>query len=136
MLHNEARRIHIRLEARPSAACQMRLDKEFWSRWMLYPVMSMDLLYTLSQFSVTDWLLWGLTILSLIGTVMNVRKMQDCFYIWAFTNAIWSIHDYSVQEYQQASLFFIYFILALWGIYEWRARKYVLVKEGLNDRDK
>jgi hypothetical protein len=67
---------------------------------------------------------------------MNVKKMQDCFYIRAFTNAIWSIHDYSVKEYQQALLFFIYFILALWGIYEWRARKYVLVKEGINDRVK
>jgi|GEM_PF-2924728 len=39
------------------------------------------------------------------------------------TNTIWSIYDYSVQEYQQTSLFFIYFILALWGIYEWRTRK-------------
>jgi len=67
---------------------------------------------------------------------MNVRKMHYCFYIWSFTNAIWSIYDYSVQEYQQASLFFIYFILALWGIYEWRTRKYVLIKEGINDRNK
>ncbi len=33
-------------------------------------------------------------------------------------------------------MFFIYFILALWGIYEWRVRKYVLVKEGINDREK
>ncbi len=103
---------------------------------MLYPVMFMGLLNTLSQFSITDWLLWGLTILSLIGTVMNVRKMRCCFYIWAFTNAIWTVHNYSVKEFQQASLFFIYFILALWGIYEWRARKYVLVKEVTNDRKK
>jgi nicotinamide riboside transporter PnuC len=103
---------------------------------MLYPVMFMDLLYTLSHFSVIDWLLWGLTILSLIGTVMNVKKMQDCFYIWAFTNVLWSIYDYSIKEYQQSLLFFIYFILALWGIYEWRARKYVMVKEGINDRNK
>jgi len=103
---------------------------------MLYPVMFMNLLNTTSQFSITDWLLWGLTILSLIGTVMNVKKIHYCFYIWAFTNAIWSIYDYSVKEYQQALLFFIYFILALWGIYEWRARKYVLVKEGINDREK
>ena len=103
---------------------------------MLYSVMFMDLLNTHSQFSISDWLLWGLTILSLIGTVMNVRKMHSCFYIWAFTNAIWSIHDYSVKEYQQASLFFIYFILALWGISDWRVRKYVLVKEGINDNDR
>ncbi len=103
---------------------------------MLYPVMFMGLLNTLSQFSITDWLLWGLTILSLIGTVMNVRKMRCCFYIWAFTNAIWTVHNYSVKEFQQASLFFIYFILALWGIYEWQAKKYCLVKEVTNDRKK
>src|SRR5574341_1892992 len=109
----------------PPAAHQICFDEGCWSRWMLYPVMFMDLLNTISQFSLTVWLLWGLTILSLIGTVMNVRKMRCCFYIWAFTNAVWTIHNYSVKEFQQASLFFIYFILALWGIYEWRIRKYV-----------
>ncbi len=81
-----------------------------------------------SQLSLIDWLLWGLTILSLIGTVMNVKKIHFCFYIWAFTNAVWTIHNYGVKEFQQASLFFIYFILALWGIYEWKFKKLVIVK--------
>ena len=103
---------------------------------MPYPVIFMDLLNALSHFSSIDWFLWGLMILSLIGTVMNIKKMHCCFYIWAFTNAIWTLHNYSVKEFQQASLFFIYFVLALWGIYEWRARKCVSVKEVINDREK
>jgi hypothetical protein len=89
----------------------------------------MDIPDIFSQLSLTDWLLWGLTILSLIGTVMNVKKIHYCFYIWAFTNAIWTIHNYGVREFQQALLFFIYFILALWGIYEWKFKKLVIVKE-------
>src|SRR5659263_753739 len=82
----------------PFAACQMCLNKGFQSRWMLYPVMFMDLLNSLTQFFLTDWLLWVLTILSLIGTVMNVKKMHYCFYIWAFTNAIWSLSLIHISE--------------------------------------
>ncbi len=75
--------------------------------------MFMGLPNILSQLSLTDWLLWRVTILSLIGTVLNVKKIHHCFYIWAFTNVIWIIHDYGVKELQQALLFFIYFTLAL-----------------------
>ena len=42
--------------------------------------------------------------------------------IWTFTNAAWCIVDFSKGIYPQSVLFFIYFILSIWGIIEWTKR--------------
>jgi len=65
-------------------------------------------------------LTWVLTALSLVGVVLNVRKDRRCFGIWIFTNAGWGIYDAVIGAYAQASLFGIYFLLSIWGIYEWK----------------
>lgn len=67
---------------------------------------------------------WLLTVLSLIGVILNIRKNRACFYLWAGTNATWAIVDYQAGLFAQAALFGIYFILAIWGIWEWRHKKY------------
>ncbi|MCC7570657.1 nicotinamide mononucleotide transporter family protein [Candidatus Micrarchaeota archaeon] len=61
-----------------------------------------------------------LTILSLIGVVLNIKKKQSCFIIWAVTNFSWTIVDFYREIYAQAVLFAIYFVLAIWGLVEWR----------------
>lgn len=61
-----------------------------------------------------------LTVLSIIGVILNIRKMRICFYIWAFTNASWMVIDFYKEVYAQSALFFVYFVLAIWGIYKWR----------------
>lgn len=61
-----------------------------------------------------------LTILSLIGVVLNIKKRKECFYIWGVTNFGWVFIDYNAGLYAQSLLFAIYFVLALWGIYEWK----------------
>ncbi len=66
---------------------------------------------------------WALTGLSLIGVVMNIRKMRACFAIWAVTNASWAVVDYNAGLYAQSTLFGVYFALSLWGIWEWRHKK-------------
>jgi nicotinamide riboside transporter PnuC len=71
-------------------------------------------------FSILTWLT---VCASLIGVVLNIRKRHACFYIWSITNAIWMFVDLYKQIYAQAVLFFIYFILALWGIYEWKIKE-------------
>lgn len=65
---------------------------------------------------------WIITVLSLIGVILNIKKKRACFYIWAVTNAAWTIIDWEKGIPAQASLFFIYFLLALWGIWEWRKK--------------
>jgi nicotinamide riboside transporter PnuC len=66
---------------------------------------------------------WILTVLSIVGVILNIKRKVLCFYIWAISNIGWIFLDYKAELYGQAVLFFIYFILALWGIYEWQYKK-------------
>ena len=66
---------------------------------------------------------WLLTILSIIGVILNIKRKKVCFIIWAFTNASWAIIDFIKDIPAQGVLFTIYFILAIWGIIEWRNTK-------------
>lgn len=65
-------------------------------------------------------LTWTLTVLSLLGVILNIRKRRECFYIWSFTNACWSVVDFWAGLYAQSALFVIYVGLAAWGIYTWK----------------
>lgn len=67
-----------------------------------------------------DLLTWICTSFSLLGVILNIKKKRSCFYIWTVTNGIWAGVDFYKGIYAQALLFAIYFLLALWGIYEWR----------------
>lgn len=64
-----------------------------------------------------------LTILALIGVVLNIKKHIACFYIWLFTNLSWAVVDFYKGIPAQGMLFSIYTLLAVYGIYEWRKRK-------------
>jgi nicotinamide riboside transporter PnuC len=66
--------------------------------------------------------MWIITALSLIGVILNIHKRQECFVIWGITNAAWAVYDYQIKAYEQAALFVVYFILAVYGLYKW-ARK-------------
>ena len=66
---------------------------------------------------------WIVTIMSIIGVYLNIKKLKACFYIWAFTNFSWMLIDFYFGLYSQAFLFAVYFTLAIYGIYEWRKQK-------------
>jgi nicotinamide riboside transporter PnuC len=71
---------------------------------------------------VIDWT-WGVTALSVVGTVLNIKKKPVCFLIWLVTNIVWCAYDFIVGCYAQSGLFLVYIGLAVWGIYEWRFKK-------------
>ncbi|NTU88598.1 MAG: hypothetical protein HGA54_01635 [Actinobacteria bacterium] len=62
---------------------------------------------------------WIISIVCLIGTVFNVKKLRACFVLWTLGNAAWLIYDISCGLYSRALLDFVQLILAVWGIYEW-----------------
>lgn len=66
---------------------------------------------------------WILTVLSIIGVALNIQKRHECFYIWIFTNAAWAIVDIIQGIYAQSALFFVYFCLAIWGLWAWKHPK-------------
>lgn len=63
---------------------------------------------------------WLTVLLSLYGTVLNVRKDRRCFYVWTATNAAWVAIDVWHGVYEQASLHLVYTGLSVYGIVSWR----------------
>ena len=70
--------------------------------------------------SVAEWLLVAA---SLVGVILNIKRSRECFYVWCLTNAAWTIVDLIHQVWSQAALQFIYFLLAIWGLIEWKRNK-------------
>ncbi len=68
-------------------------------------------------------LTWILVLFSLIGTWLNINKNPSGFTIWIFTNASWTIYDFSINAYAQSALFLVYTILAVYGLHEWKYKK-------------
>ena len=63
---------------------------------------------------------WFLTAISLIGTVLNIRKNILCFYIWLIGDILWCALDFHNGTYGRSLLDFVQVILAVCGIISWK----------------
>ena len=68
---------------------------------------------------MTDLMLWIVTGLSIAGTVLNVRRVRFCFVLWGLTNVFWVVRNLRIGEIQQALLFLVYLVFAVWGWFSW-----------------
>lgn len=66
---------------------------------------------------------WFLTAISLLGSFLNAKKKVSCFYLWAIGEIMWCVLDISNGVYGRATLDVVSFIMALYGIYEWKHTK-------------
>lgn len=67
------------------------------------------------------WIIpWIITLVSIIGVVLNIKKKRICFVLWSITNVSWCIYDFVIQAYAQSFLFLVYLGLSIWGIFEWK----------------
>jgi hypothetical protein len=66
---------------------------------------------------------WILTAFSLAGVVLNIRRNRICFFLWAGTNAGWTVVDSLHGIWSQAVLQAVYFCLAVWGIFAWKENR-------------
>ena len=65
-----------------------------------------------------NYLLWVIIIISLFGKLCIIKnKLLWGFYLWAFTDLFLTIYNFSIEEYQQSVLFFIFLLFSIWGIY-------------------
>ncbi len=62
---------------------------------------------------------WLIALLALAGVVLNIKKHPVCFAIWAVTNIAWTFIDLEHGLPSQAALQFVYFLLSVYGLYEW-----------------
>lgn len=65
---------------------------------------------------------WITTAICLTGTVLNVKKIKLCFWLWLAGNILWLIIDISNGLWSRAILDIVQGVLALWGIIEWRIK--------------
>ena len=63
---------------------------------------------------------WIVSAIALLGVWLNIKKDSCCFVLWTFTNGFWCVYDYSIGATAQSALFFVYFVLAVYGLYKWR----------------
>lgn len=64
---------------------------------------------------------WVITVGSIVGVVLNIRKRRAGFAVWMVTNAGWVVYDVSIGAYEQALVFAVYFGCAVWGWVSWGA---------------
>lgn len=65
---------------------------------------------------------WTVTIMALVGVVLNIEQDTRCFFIWGFTNAAFAVRTYFLGAYEMTVLFTIYFVLAIVGIIRWNQK--------------
>lgn len=64
--------------------------------------------------------MWIVTIISLIGSVLNAKKSKWCFYVWILANVCWLIYDIHTRLYSRAALDVIQTIICISGIIYWK----------------
>lgn len=64
--------------------------------------------------------MWIVTIISLIGSVLNAKKSKWCFYVWILANVLWLIYDIHIGLYSRAALDTIQTIICISGIIYWK----------------
>lgn len=62
-------------------------------------------------------LLLANTILALLGAYYVSSGNRLGFFIWIFTNIFFMIHNYMIDQWQQALLFGAYLCLAIYGFF-------------------
>lgn len=63
---------------------------------------------------------WIATAIALTGTILNCKQIRACFYLWIVTNAMWFCWDASCGLLSRCLLDAVQFVLAIYGVYEWR----------------
>lgn len=66
---------------------------------------------------------WVMSAVALFGTILNAERNIYGFLFWLVSNLYMTIRFAYIGEYAQATLFFIYFILAIRGIAAWKKKE-------------
>lgn len=63
--------------------------------------------------------MWFVTLVSIIGSILNAKKSKWCFYIWITANLIWLTYDIHIRLYSRAALDVVQTIICISGIIHW-----------------
>lgn len=66
---------------------------------------------------------WTMSAIALAGTLMNAERNKYGFVFWLISNLYMTIRFCVIGEYAQMVLFFIYFLLAIRGLFAWTRKE-------------
>ena len=61
---------------------------------------------------------WIATAICIVGTVINVKRINWCFVLWAVGETMWICYDLRVANHSRAILDAVGLALAAWGAWE------------------
>lgn len=61
---------------------------------------------------------WIATLICLSGTLINVKRINFCFYLWTIGDIMWVYYDLGQHLYSRTILDLVGLIIALWGVME------------------
>lgn len=61
--------------------------------------------------------------IALCGTLLNAERNKIGFAFWLVSNLYMAVRFFVIGEYAQSILFFVYFILAIRGIFAWTKKE-------------
>ena len=67
--------------------------------------------------------MWLVTILSLYGNVLNVKKNKFGFIVWIGANLAWLAYDIWSGLYSRVALDIVQTAFCVWGIIEWKDKE-------------
>lgn len=67
--------------------------------------------------------MWIVTILSLTGNALNIKKKLSSFIVWVVANIMWLAYDLCTGLYSRAVLDTVQTIFCIWGIIEWNKKE-------------
>lgn len=70
-----------------------------------------------------------IVVVALLGVYLNARRKWQGFLFWLVSNAWWCWHNVTIGEHPQAVLFAIFWLVTLYGIYQWRKKSTAEAKE-------
>lgn len=69
--------------------------------------------------STLDSVIWFMSLVCVIGSVLNVKKMSMSFVLWTISNIFWLAYDIYFKAYARSILDLVNLATSTWGIITW-----------------
>lgn len=66
-----------------------------------------------------EWVLWLVSSVTILGSILNVKKMSSCFVVWTCCNVFWLVFDIMNKAYARAILDTVNLATSVWGLISW-----------------
>lgn len=65
------------------------------------------------------YVLWVIATITILGSILNVKKIAACFVLWTICNVFWLIYDSISGVYSRALLDAVNLTTSTWGMISW-----------------